>query len=133
CYYLFILEPSIQKGKMVLPMRKRHIAVVLPQLFLLCFFICKPACLIQAQEEPPSGREELFEQQRELALRFSERGDFLAAKQAIERALQLDPEWSEGWRKLGITEKALGHREKGIKAIAIALELNPTNPVDHYS
>src|SRR5690242_14539851 len=82
---------------------------------------------IYAQDEPPSGMKELFEQQQILATRFTERGDFLGAQLAIERALELEPDWSDGWRRLAIIDKALGERAKATKALKQALELNPSD------
>src|SRR5262249_9215869 len=93
--------------------------------FLIYLTITLLAGLALGQVEDQSDIKALFEQQRNLATRLWERGDFRATVKALERALELEPEWLVGWRQLAIAQKALGERAKAIKTLEHALELNP--------
>lgn len=53
------------------------------------------------------------------------------AQRSLERALQLDPDHTEGWLLYGRLLEALGHLEKGLAAKQKALERNPASSSVH--
>lgn len=85
------------------------------------------------QSEPFSDTKQLFEQQQLLANRLWQRGDFTTAKLALNRALELEPQWVAGWRQLAITEKALGDRTHAKQHLAHALEIDAQDAASHFS
>ncbi|MEX2660689.1 MAG: winged helix-turn-helix domain-containing protein [Vicinamibacterales bacterium] len=53
------------------------------------------------------------------------------AQRSLERALQIDPDHTEGWLLYGRLLEALGHLEQGLAAKQKALERNPASAAVH--
>ncbi|MBL8194662.1 MAG: tetratricopeptide repeat protein, partial [Blastocatellia bacterium] len=115
--------------------RKFNIYLFVITLFIV-FFITNTAfaqVTLVETNEPPSQIEELFEQQKILADKFWQAGDFLATEKALTRALELKPDWAAGYRQLAITKKALGNLSQTKQFLLKALEIDPTDSVSHFS
>jgi protein O-GlcNAc transferase len=79
------------------------------------------------QENPSEDSSSLLRR----ALRFSEFGEFAAAKDVLETAIQTEPTFAEGWLTLGTIHDKLDEVEKARECFQQAASLNPdwTDPI----
>jgi DNA-binding winged helix-turn-helix (wHTH) protein len=62
---------------------------------------------------------------------FLSEWNWSGARLSVERALQIDPDHTEGWLMYGRVLEAFGHLEQGLAAKQKALERNPSSPAVH--
>jgi uncharacterized protein (TIGR02466 family) len=63
----------------------------------------------------------------------AEIGDFPEAAQLLEKAVQLDPTFNDGWANLGLVHQELGNHAAAAKAYDQYRSLDPASPVGHLN
>ncbi len=81
----------------------------------------------------PQCSEKRSEEHLKNAIRFSEQGDYLKAKEAFQKAVAKDPNNARAWLGLGGIYNSEKNHAEALKAIKKALLIDPTYVEAYYS
>ena len=81
------------------------------------------------RHRPPGKAVEMFGR----GIKAASKGEWLQSQQEFQRAVGLDPEFSEAFGNLGVTDVALGLFDSAARNLRRAIELDPATGVHHLN
>ena len=111
-------------------MMKRSI-LICSTLLLLCVGMVHAQEKEEAVNPSPNELEAVKELNKATDLML--KGDYKEAIEFLEKAIELNPEFSEAYYNLGISYERLGKHKDAIEMLKKTIELSPDNPNAYYA